>query len=159
MIEIGSYAGDSTQLFWMYFSPVIAIDPHNWFMEPHKSTEEVAAIFKANTEWRDIQHIKMFSDDAFKWQNQSLLPHWVSCVYIDGDHSYGACKQDILNSWPFICDDGFICGHDYGLNTSGAIASKQDGVKQAVDEMFGQPDRLYEDTSWVVQKKNGRMII
>ena len=157
MIEIGSYTGDSTQIFWMYFDPVIAIDPHTWHMAPMNSDEEVGELFKINTAWRDIQHLKITSAEAFENPIHRIrLPPWVSCVYIDADHSYEACKRDILNAWPLICDGGYICGHDYGLNDATAILSKQDGVKQAVDEIFGEPDRLYEDSSWCVQKKEGR---
>ena len=135
-------------------------DPHTWFMAPMKSNEEVAEQFRNNTEWRGVQYLKMTSNEAFENPiNRIRIPERVSCVYIDADHSYPACHRDILNAWDCLYDGGMICGHDYGLNTPGAVASKQDGVKQSVDEIFGEPDRLYEDTSWVVQKKEGRKII
>jgi hypothetical protein len=160
MIELGSYSGDSTQLFWLFFDPVIAVEPHCWFTSPHKSNEEVGALFRQNTEWRGIQHLKCYSNQAFEDPTYRIrLPGWVSCVYIDANHSYECARRDILNAWPSICDGGYICGHDYGLTSPEAIASKQDGVKQAVDEVFGEPDRLYEDTSWCVQKKEGRKLI
>ena len=158
MIELGSYAGDSTQLFYLFFSPVISIDPHSWFMPPHKSVDEVKEQFNNNTVWRGIQYLNHTSHDVFeKPELEKLLPRRVCCVYIDADHCYGSVKRDILNSYPYICDDGFICGHDYGLTCPEAVAAKQDGVKQAVDEIFGEPDKLYRDTSWVVQKKPGRI--
>jgi hypothetical protein len=159
MLEIGSYAGDSAQIFWMFFGDVTCIDPHNWFMAPHTSLGEVEEQFAANTQWRGIKHIKKFSHEVFARDDlMSLLPPWVSCVYIDADHSYAATKRDIINSWSLIRENGFICGHDYGVVTPEAILSKQDGVKQAVDELFGEPDKYYIDTSWVVQKTKDRKL-
>ena len=160
MIELGSYSGDSTQIFWLFFDPVIAVDPHEWFVAPLHNKEEVSELFKNNTEWRGIQYLKCRSDNAFNDPFYRIrLPSWVSCVYIDASHDYDSVVKDIHNAWPLICEGGVICGHDYGITNIEAVEAKQDGVKQAVDEIFGEPDRLYEDTSWVVQKKEGRKII
>lgn len=46
-------------------------------------------------------------------------------VYIDANHSYEACKEDIRLWWPKIKEGGVIAGDDYG---------KKFGVKKAVDE-------------------------
>lgn len=37
----------------------------------------------------------------------------LSFVYIDGDHSYGGCRRDILAWAPKVMPGGVIAGHDY----------------------------------------------
>lgn len=46
-------------------------------------------------------------------------------VFIDGDHSYKAVRQDIEQWFPKLCDGGILSGHDYDV---------WPGVNQAVDE-------------------------
>ena len=75
-------------------------------------------------------------------------------VYIDGNYAYDFVKRDIQLYWPLIEEGGFLCGHDYGLTIP-----QQDGVKPAVAECFGEPDKIYIDTSWVIKKTAERKIL
>lgn len=50
----------------------------------------------------------------------------VDAVFIDGEHSYESCRDDIANWFPK--SDKLICGHDYSESWSGVI--------KAVDEFF-----------------------
>jgi len=54
-------------------------------------------------------------------------------VYLDGDHSYLGCRQDIQLWLAKIKNGGYLCGHDYA-------ESRLPGVTQAVDE-FVQASR------------------
>lgn len=65
----------------------------------------------------------------------------VDFVYIDADHSYEGVLEDITNYLPKIKKGGIIGGHDY--------AGWYPGVIQAVDELLGKPDEIFEDTSWI----------
>ena len=48
-------------------------------------------------------------------------------VFIDGDHTYEACKRDIIAWLPKVKEGGWITGHDY---------HEFPGVKKAVDELL-----------------------
>lgn len=50
-------------------------------------------------------------------------------VYIDADHTYEHCLEDIKCWQPKVKKGGILCGHDYGTFF-------WKGVKQAVDESF-----------------------
>ena len=50
----------------------------------------------------------------------------IDFIFIDGDHSYDACKADILAWTPFVKRDGVIAFHDFG--------SRADGVTRAIFE-------------------------
>lgn len=59
---------------------------------------------------------------------QSLAPKRgeIDLIFIDGDHSYGACKADIAAWSPFLKPGGVMAFHDFG--------SRADGVTHAIFE-------------------------
>jgi hypothetical protein len=65
-------------------------------------------------------------------------------VYIDSLHTYDVVRNDIMRWWPKLQPGGFIGGHNH--------SSRWPGVVRAVADAFGAPDKLYRDTSWIVQK-------
>lgn len=73
-------------------------------------------------------------------------------VYIDANHSYEACKQDIDLWWPKVRIGGIFSGHDY-KNTD------RFGVKRAVDEFADKYEqKLYttaemDSPSWYIIKQ------
>ncbi len=63
----------------------------------------------------------------------------VELVFIDSEHTYGACKADIQAWLPLVKPGGWLGGHDY--------KPRFDGVIRAVDELL--PDRLLgADSTW-----------
>lgn len=72
-------------------------------------------------------------------------------VYIDANHSYEGCLEDIRAWIKKIKKGGCICGHDY-LN--GFMWNTQFGVKKAVLDFFGkEPDIITvqdESPSWFI---------
>jgi hypothetical protein len=71
-------------------------------------------------------------------------------VFIDGDHSYEACRDDIRAWSPHVAPGGWIGGHDYGK-------ARFPGVTRAVDEEFhGFPAGVYRgcDSTWWVQRQS-----
>jgi hypothetical protein len=147
MIEIGSYAGESTRLFADEFKTVISIDP---FMNDydvndpachHMDLTNVYYEFKKNiNQYDNIKHIRKTSDDAIS----ELSSIEVDFVYIDGLHTYEQVNQDIKNYLPIINENGFIGGHDFHKNWQGVI--------NAVVENLGQPGNVFSDTSWLFKK-------
>jgi predicted O-methyltransferase YrrM len=144
MIEIGSYAGESTQMFANEFKSVIAIDPFINDYDPNDITckymelEKVYDTFKEVVDRNsNIEHIRMTSDDAV----ESLTGTSVDFIYIDGLHTYEQIKKDIKNYLPLLKPNCLIAGHDYHRNW--------DGVVRGINEILGVPDATFSDTSWI----------
>jgi predicted O-methyltransferase YrrM len=142
MIEIGSYAGESTELFSKHFKKVISIDPFINEYDPNDiacqfmDLDKVYNIFSQKISvLNNVIHIRETSDNAVKLLNDN-----VDFVYIDGLHTYDQIKKDITNYLPLI-KKGFIAGHDYHPVWSGII----DGV----NELLESPDETFCDTSWI----------
>jgi len=76
-------------------------------------------------------------------------------VYIDAQHSYEACKEDLAFWWPKLKTGGIFSGHDY---VTGDFPEGKFGVKSAVDE-FAQKCKLSVNVindswpTWYVLKK------
>lgn len=44
--------------------------------------------------------------------SQRLQPGSVAMTFIDGDHTYEGCKNDLLALWPYIPKGGYVAFHD-----------------------------------------------
>ena len=143
MIEIGSYAGESTELFSKYFKHVTSIDPFINDYDPNDITcnymdlDKVYNVFKNRISMlSNVSHIKKTSDDAIFDLNEKI-----DFIYIDGMHTYDQIKKDITNYLPLLNSSGFISGHDYHPVWGGIV--------KGVEELLGIPDNVFSDTSWI----------
>jgi predicted O-methyltransferase YrrM len=147
MIEIGSFVGESTVLFAQSFKEVIAIDP---FMEGYDDKDPTSYLFEFKNvhqtyldrtgDHQNIKTIVSTSDDAL----DQLKGQEFDFVYIDGLHTYDGVKTDITNYLPLVKKGGVIGGHDYTNQIPHLV-----GVHRAVNEMFGTPDKVFKDNSWI----------
>jgi len=154
MIEIGSYLGDSTLVFAEHFRSVISVDPFIEDYDPDDDTCNYAPLSQVYDEFilrtKDnpkIHLIRTTSDEAVEMIRNAAIKlgakhlNVFDFVYIDGMHTYDQVKKDIKNYLPFLREGGFIGGHDY--------ADNKEQVVKAVNEVIGQPDAVFQDTSWI----------
>jgi predicted O-methyltransferase YrrM len=147
MIEIGSFVGESTVLFAQSFKKVIAVDP---FLEGYDDKDPTSYLFEFDNVYQtyldritvhsNIQTIIETSDNAVKELNSETYDF----IYLDGLHTYEGVKTDIINYLPLVKKGGVIGGHDYTNQIEHLV-----GVYEAVNEMFGKPDKVFKDNSWI----------
>jgi hypothetical protein len=145
MVEIGSYIGESATVFSNYFKIVYCVDIWGWYSENKiwKYSNEIyppaeREFDKQTKDLKNLIKVKEYSDAAVKrFENNTL-----DFVYIDAGHSYEDCKKDILIWKEKVKKGCYLAGHDWEWPTS-------PGVKKAIIEIFGMPDKTYDDTSWV----------
>jgi len=143
--EIGSFAGASSEMFALTCKEIYCVDCWLEYQEIEKGT-----IFEAENRfdnmmknYNNIHKIKMTSEEA----SQTFPDKYFDLIYIDGAHDYNNVKKDILNWLPKVKDDGIISGHDYNM--------WECDVKKAVDEIFKDTKiKIYQDSSWLIQKKD-----
>lgn len=136
ILEVGSWCGKSTHaLLSGCKGNVTAIDTFlGSKMEPKHNPEELFKEFSGNVE-KFWDKLKIVRDDF----NNFIFEKKYDMIFIDAGHTYKEVKSDILKSLPYATK--VICWHNYGEVT-------WQGVKQAVDEIFWQPDEVI-DTIWV----------
>lgn len=119
IVEIGSFKGRSTVMLASVAAryglpPVVAIDPHNSPMlldtktNPEASSYQdfLQSIAAAGLSSHVEPHRDYSSSVAQSW-NQPIRVLW-----IDGDHSYDAAKQDLHNFLPHVAPFGIVAFHD-----------------------------------------------
>lgn len=74
---------------------------------------------------------------------KAFTDHSVDFVFIDADHTYEGVRRDIAAWRSKVKDTGILAGHDYSL-------SMFPGVVQAVEEAFGDRQRMLDGVVWSV---------
>ncbi len=138
MVEVGCFAGVSSDLFSRFVETLYCVDcwadaaPGNCVPVVSEMMFDLMAEDHPN-----IRKIKAFSlEAATKFEDGSL-----DCVYIDANHDYPQCKEDILAWLPKVKPGGWICGHDTHMDT----------VLVAIHQTIGKEYKRYSDTSWAKQ--------
>lgn len=157
MIEIGSYMGESTLIFSStgLFTQIFAIDPFSITEELSELIKKednkyssynnfdmsilVQREFKTNT--RFFNNIRLLKEYSYNTVD-SFVDNSIDFIYIDAEHTYEAVKQDLELYLPKLKDGGIIGGHDYHTE-------RWPGVVKAVNEILGEPDFVFDDTSWL----------
>ena len=132
LLEIGAWGGAST-LYWAKKlseintnSKIITIDLWDTYeeisnnyskhhnrqkMKDANKNDKMYKIFLHNiksSKLKNISFIRGKSQDVMKLFNSQSF----DLIYIDGDHSYNGCKNDIVQAKRLIKRNGIICGDD-----------------------------------------------
>jgi len=143
-VEVGVWKGIYSQciLYNSYLSKLYSVDPWRKINDDEyvdmlnysQSTKEIdyeSTVSELKKFNKRSKILRMTSANAAKrFENNQL-----DFVYIDAQHSYIACKEDINRWWSKVKNGGILSGHDY-LN--GNLPEGEFGVKRAVDEFVDQ---------------------
>ena len=149
IVELGSFAGVSSELFALHCNKLFCVDPWLPYWEIDDVSKLSNAEYKFDTMMKNYNNIfkfKMYSYDAFsKFKDNEL-----DLLYIDSDHSSENVEKEIKNWYNKIKKDGFISGHDFNLPTV------FDVVTSYFDPTYIE---IFNDTSWIAPiSKNIKMI-
>jgi hypothetical protein len=156
LVEIGSFAGESTRVFLEAGLRVHAIDP--WDNDARDRLHEGAKDFNPAHRWHfDMSAVEAAFDEllsefsgqltkrkGYDWEFvESYAPGSLDAVYLDSVHTYADTLGAIRRWRPRVSLSGFFCGHDFTEHFA--------GVRQAVFEEFGEVTTAFGDSSWLVQ--------
>jgi hypothetical protein len=139
MIEIGTYAGESTSMFACsgMFKQIHTIDPYDF-------PQGWQVLMEARVNCRYWDYIEF-------WRNYSFDCHHCfkngvfDFVYIDGDHTGESVERDIDLFLPKVKKGGYIGGHDYNPECWPEVVN-------AVNKKFrGKMIQTFDDKSWVTR--------
>lgn len=133
VVELGSHRGVSTEVFLLNCRKVIAVD--NWL----NAEQHFQAFLERCKDYPNLSIMRTYTIHAASFVDDKSL----DLVYIDAGHEYKEVKEEILVWERKIRVGGYIAGHDYFHQCPGVI--------QAVNERYKQPQKVFEDSSWIVK--------
>ena len=149
MVEVGVYAGQSTNIFSQYFKKVHAVDPWEDLDEYEENMKVVEAVFDRFKASNVIKHKKTSVEAAKDIEDKSI-----DFIYIDARHEYEYIMEDIKVWLPKLKKNGWMGGHDFYLHESG-INQVEFGVAKAVMQNFNIDEVVtFQDCSWAVKAIN-----
>lgn len=153
VIEIGSYAGESSEIFASSskVKRLICVDP--WENDYDRTDPASYQHDMKGVEAEFDRRMKPFidSEKAWKWKidceeacdlylEDTRYWRMPIVIYLDACHTYEAVKEDLFNLKGLCLAHDVLAGHDW----------THPGVQRAVLEVMGrQPDKTYIDYSWM----------
>ena len=151
--EIGVYRGAFSRIIMDVVNPksLYLIDPWQWkkqwyvkhsveeleSMRTGENTPEGDSLYEAVAKlFRNKPEVKILRAPSVEASAQFQNAHF-DWIFIDGDHRYEPCRDDIRHWWPKLKLGGFICGDDYLRAEAPRRQDKfmvNNGVHFAVDE-------------------------
>lgn len=131
-IEIGVLRGEyMVTILEAFDGKVIGIDPYVPFWEAPMPRDEHLTAALANLKPHGLRADLRIAMDSHELADEIVGEFGnPDFVYIDGDHHYEPCKQDIEIWWPRLADNGVLAGHDY--------THRHPGVVKAVHELANE---------------------
>lgn len=141
-IEVGSFSGASFLLSYMALRRVFN-EVKGWAVEPGGQPQFYEVMGVLNN---DATHLKMLSHPASEVLHREFEKEGTlaSFIFIDGDHSYGGVKQDIIDYYPLLAPGGLMGFHDFlptlTVHNRESIffhhANQEPGIRQACIELM-----------------------
>jgi len=148
MVEIGSLAGVSTEIFSKHFKNTISIDPYMGGYDPSDINSQQIRLDAAKklfkSKFDSNLNVKQFNITS--QQASKLYPNTrsIDLVYIDACHTYESVMGDI-RLWKDKCR--YIGGHDWEWKE----------VKSAVLDCFDEKTvKIFEPNHWIVRLCNDK---
>lgn len=142
VVELGSFAGVSSELFALHCSKLYCVDKWEpyWEITQQEFMNIAEQRFDSMTKnYTNVVKLKMDTIDAAdRFDDNSI-----DLIYIDNDHSSDRVKKELETWLPKIKDNGFISGHDINMPT----------VFNVVTQYFNPTMvEVFNDTSWITRK-------
>ena len=152
VLEVGSYAGVSSEVFALHAANVLCVD--QWLPYPEISLARLIdgerlfdeMVLRVRANGGNVVKFRMESGAAASYFASQVF----DLVYIDGAHAHAAVSRDIQMWLPKVKPGGWIAGHDISIRS----------VERAVYENLGQYNRdgknffRFPDTSWLLHVGN-----
>jgi hypothetical protein len=151
IVEIGVLNGETTEIFCKANKDVsiTGIDP---IISDSMNANLIGSedkIKQLEKQYPNFSFIKDYSFNVAKYWEKSI-----DYLFIDGDHTYEAVKQDFDSWFPFVTKDGIIVLHDSACNRGGPHFWF--GPSKLADELIQDSRLEYMETIYTmtVFKKN-----
>jgi hypothetical protein len=144
VVELGSFAGVSSELFALHCGKLYCIDRWEPYWEIDQDEKMLTAEKKFDAMVNNYSNIVKVKQDSIEAAKE-FADDSIDLVYIDSDHSSERVKAE-LNAWlPKVKSTGYIAGHDINMPTVFNV------IMRRFDPTMVE---FFNDTSWIVKKSS-----
>ena len=151
IVNIGVYLGGSSIILDKGSKSKNREKVHSFDLKIHEQSQDYY-LKNDVADWIISQELDSV-EAAKNWPSKKDNP--IRLLFIDGDHSFDGCKNDIVYWAKSLAPDGIIAVHDYGNVSAG---SKYSEVVKAVYDTIISCEEFYDfkrvDTLFFARKKN-----
>jgi len=144
IVELGSFAGVSSELFALFCSKLYCVDRWEPYREIKDNDKLATAEHRFDGMHKNYSHIVKLKMDSLDAASQ-FAGGSIDMVYIYTDHSSEQVEREIAAWLPKIKNSGFIAGHDFNMPTVFNV------VTQHFDPTMIE---IFNDTSWITSVRN-----
>lgn len=129
--EIGVYRGEFSEQIVERSKPekLILIDPWKTMLNATETNSNFENFYtEVKEKFSMISSVDIIRETSIE-AAKSLQDNSLDWLYIDGDHNYQPCLDDLRTYAPKVKEHGYICGHDWVTRPK-----KGFGVNEAVQE-------------------------
>jgi len=144
IVELGSFAGVSSELFALFCTKLYCVDRWESYREIKDVDKLVTAEQRFDSMHKNYDHIVKLKMDSLDTASQ-FAGGSIDMLYMDTDHSSEQVEREIAAWLPKIKNSGFIAGHDFNMPTVFNV------VTQHFDPTMIE---IFNDTSWITSVRN-----
>jgi len=147
VLEVGSFMGLSAYCFAIVAKSVMCVDTFSAATDGQRQESTLQTLAAFDEAVARFSNVKRFVGKSERAASHYGVAGQFDLVFLDAMHTYEDVKYDIERWWPRVRNGGIMAFHDYGHDN-------YPGVKQAVDEKFGEaPDGTTIVTLRWIEKK------
>ena len=135
VVEIGSFMGKSSNCLAESIScgggHLYCVDTWENDAMPGGKIDNYQEFLKNMEKWESVY-------TPLRGKSSDIVKSWskpIDYLWVDGDHSYKGCAEDIRNWFPFLKKKGWLCLHDYA-NPCGVERAAQELLQGKIDKYF-----------------------
>lgn len=133
-VDIGTWEGGSALLICSAMRRTFGNNFNGYTFDPKPQGPVFYQIYPRMND--RVMHFGKHSNAAAAWLQDERKVKDLDLVFVDGGHSYGCVKQDILDYYPMVRKGGIILFHDWVPHNENLGVSVSAGVRMACKEVL-----------------------
>jgi|18_taG_2_1085343.scaffolds.fasta_scaffold35413_2 predicted O-methyltransferase YrrM len=91
----------------------------------------------------NINNYTLIEDDSTTLNIKDYIGDNIDFLFIDGNHSFEGCNNDIKHWWSYVRMNGLVAFHDFNTGHPGVIQNVHNLLSENKGKLYTQSDSIY----------------